>query len=101
MSGKSRHGRGKGSLQSKKKRNIRRSNQVVVARPQTVANPQTVTRSDEKTAVFPEVMASPSGMAITAQDVYSYPNLPYELRRVGILAGIILAVLILLVLLLG
>ena len=95
MSGKSQHGKGKSSLQSKRKRNIRRSNQVEVARPQMVV------RSDEPTVVPPEVTAPPSGIAATVPAGLNYPNLPYELRRIGILAGIILATLVLLALLLS
>ncbi len=95
MSGKSQHGKGKSSSQSKKKRNIRRSNQVEVVRPQMVV------RSDEPTVVPPEVTASPSGIAATVPAGLNYPNLPYELRRIGILAGIILATLVLLALLLS
>ena len=101
MAGKSRRGRGKGSLQSKKKRDIRRSSQVAGARPKTVAGPQTVARSDEPAVVSPEVTAPPSGMVETATAGLSYPDLPHELRRIGILAGIILATLVLLALLLG
>jgi hypothetical protein len=95
MSGKLRHGRRKGSLQSKKRRNIRRSSQVAVARPQKVA------RSDEQTVVSAEVTATTSGIAAAVPAGLSYPNLPYELRRIGILAGIILATLVLLALLLS
>jgi len=101
MSGKSRHGRGKGSLQSKKKRNIRRSNQVAVARPQTDTRPQTVAQSDEPAVVSPEVTAESSGMAAAVPAGLSYPNLPYELRRIGLLAGIMLAILVLLALLMS
>ena len=95
MSGKSQRGGGKSSLQSKKRRNIRRGNQVEVARPQTVV------RSDEPTVVLPKVTAPPSGIAATVPAGLKYPNLPYELRRIGILAGIILATLVLLALLLS
>ena len=95
MSGKSRHGRGKGSLQSKKKRDIRRSRQVAVVQPQTVA------RSDKPTVVAPKVTAPPSSTAAAVPAELSYPNLPYELRRIGILAGVILTTLIVLALLLS
>jgi hypothetical protein len=95
MSGKSQHGRGKSSLRSKKRRNIRRSNKVEVARPQTVA------RSDEPAVILPEVTAPPPGIAAAVPAGLNYPNLPYELRRIGILSGIILATLVLLALLLS
>ncbi len=95
MPGKSRHGMGRGSLQSKKRRNVRRSHQVAVARPQAVA------RSDEPTVVSHEVKAPLSSMAAKVPVRINYPNLPYELRRIGILAGAILAILILLALLLS
>ena len=101
MSGKSRHGRGKGSSQSKKKRNMRRSNKVAVARTQAIASPQRVAPSDEPTVVSDEMTATPSVTEATVSAMFSYPNLPYELRRISVLAGIILAILVLLALLLS
>jgi len=95
MSGKSRRGRGKGSSQSKKKRSGRRSQQFAVARPQAVA------QSDIPTIVSPEVTAPSSSIAATVPAGLDYPNLPYELRRIGILAGAILVTLIILALLLS
>ena len=101
MSAKSRRGKQKGSSQSKKKRNIRRGSQVAVARLPVVASPQNVIPSDEPSDVSEEIAAHPLAAMSTVQAVSSYPNLPYELRRIGILAGIILAILILLVLILS
>ncbi|MFC2026920.1 hypothetical protein ACFLUX_03010 [Chloroflexota bacterium] len=95
MSGKSQHGRGKSSLRSKKRRNIQRSHQVEVARPQTVV------RSDEPTVDIPEVKTPPSVIAATVPAGFNYPSLTYELRIIGILTGIILATLVLLALLLS
>ena len=101
MSGKSKHGRGKGPSQSRKKRNIHRSKQLPVARTQADAHPQAVVRSAEPAVIPPEMTAAPSAAPAATTTGASYPNLPYELRRSGILAGIILTALVVLVLLLG
>ena len=101
MSGKSRHGKGKGQQSSKKKKNIRRSQQAVASPPQ----PQTARPVAEAPAVAPTpevpvaaaIKAEPATLAATA----SYPNLPFELRRIGILAAVMLAVLVVLALILG
>ena len=92
MPGKSRQVRGKRSFQSKKRRSSRRSHQATVSQQKTVA------QSDKP--VPPEVIApSLSASAITPVTL-KYPNLPYELRRIGILTGIMLATLIMLALVL-
>lgn len=102
MSGKSKHGRGKGSLQSKKKRTLRRGNQqVAVARPKAFTAPQNIARSDRQTIAPPEATAAPMNLAAVSAVGFDYPELPYELRRIGILAGIILATLVLLALILS
>ena len=93
MLGKSRHVRGKRSFQSKKRRS-RRSHQATVSQQKTVA------QSDKPATVPPEVITpSLSASAITPATL-KHPNLPYELRRIGILAVIMLAALIMLALVL-
>jgi hypothetical protein len=103
MSGKSRHGKGKGPQSSKKKRNIRRSQQAVAQQPQPQA-----TKSVSETLVETPAAAPSATVPVAAREplmvatvTASYPNLPYELRRIGILAAVMLAVLIVLSLLLG
>ena len=93
MLGKAKHHRGKQQLPSKKKKS-RRSRQVVTAQP--------VVASVDKPAAAPPEVTTPSAAAPgPAPAVVKNPGLLVELRRVGILAGIMLAVLILLALLLG
>lgn len=104
MSGKSRRGKGRSPLQSKKKKSNRNINQIAVARPQAVTGTKTITRSDEPAVVSAEAMvetAAPAAAVDTMPAGIDYPNLPFELRRIGILAGIMLAALVLLVLILG
>ncbi len=95
MPGKSRHDRRKHSFQGKKKKG-RRSPPGVVARRQ--ADIQI-----DKPVAPPEV-AAPSASAPTPMPVLTAVRHPYiltELRRIGILAGIMLVILIVLVLVLA
>ena len=94
MSGRAKHSRGKGSSQSKKKRSERRSHQVADARWQTVA------QSDKPVTATAEVVASTPDTLKVAPATFNYPNLLYELRRIGILFGVILAIMIVLALVL-
>ena len=87
MSGKSRHSRGKHSFQSKKKRGR-------LSPPTIVTQQQAVTPTDESVPP-PKVSRRSVPATITA---VRYPYILTELRRVGILAGIMLAILIVLAL---
>ena len=95
MPGKSRHDRRKHSFQSKKKKG-RRSSPSVVARRQ--ADIQI-----DKPVASPGV-AAPSTSAPTLMPVLTAVRHPYiltELRRMGILAGVMLAILVVLALVLS
>lgn len=93
MPGKSRHHRGKHTLPSKKKKS-RRSPQAAVY--QQKAAPQI-----REPIVAPPKVAAPSPSVPTSMTTtIKYPELLLELRRIGILAGIMLTALILLALLL-
>ncbi len=89
MPGKSRHGKRKRSFQSKKGKG-RRSSPSIVTQQQPV--PQTYK------PVAPSVSA-PAPMP--AQTATQYPHTLTELRRIGILAGIMLAILVVLALVLS
>ena len=87
MPGKSRKRRGKYKQQSKGRKG-RRSPQVTV--PQQVVTPWV----EEAVASMPEVdVSSP---AAEAQIITKKPELLFELRRIGIFAGIMLVALVLL-----
>ena len=94
MPRKSRHGRGKPSFQGKKRKG-RRGHQTIVAQQQVA------TQTDEPVAVPPQVAAATTKVSSPMPAAVKYTSIPAELRRVGILAGIILAVLLVLVLVLG
>jgi hypothetical protein len=91
MSGKSRHRRGKHAIHGKRKKGK--------LRPQVIAaQPQAVTQADE--SVSPPEVPVPSVKTATpaAPLAVKYPYILTELRRIGILAGIMLAILIVLAL---
>ena len=92
MPGKSRKRKVKYKQQSKIKKG-RQSPQV--AFPQQ----EITTRAEEAFAIIPEVAVS--SPAAKAQIITKNPELFSELRRIGIFAGIMLAVLILLAIVLG
>ena len=95
MPGKSRHGRRKHSFQGKKKKG-RQSPPGVVAQRQ--ADVQI-----DKPVASPRV-AAPSASAPAPMPVLTAVRHPYiltELRRIGILAGVMLAILVVLVLVLS
>ena len=95
MPGKSRHDRRKHSFQGKKKKG-RRSPAGVVAQQQAVTE-------THKPVVHPRV-AAPSASAPTPMPGLTAVRHPYiltELRRIGILAGVMLAILVVLVLVLS
>ena len=89
MPGKSRRHRGQHTLPSKKKRS-RRSPQVVAFQP---TEPAPV----KEPAVAPAKVAAPlPGVPTTAATTFKHSELSLELRRIGIVAGIMLTALILL-----
>jgi hypothetical protein len=93
MPGKLRHRRGKHIVQTKKRKGRR-------SPPAVVSQQKTVTQNDKPDAIPPEV-TTPSPVAVKAATAaVGYHELIVELRRIGILAGIMLATLILLVLVL-
>ena len=95
MPSKSRHGRRKRSFQGKKKKGRR-------SPPGVVAQRQAVTETHKPVA--PPRVAAPSASAPTPMPMMTPVRHPYiltELRRIGILAGVILAILVVLVLVLS
>ena len=91
MPGKSRQRKDKHHQQSKKKKG-RQNTSAVISRRETVA------RSNKPAAVPVEVTTA--SLATPSPAVVKNPELVAELRRIGILAGIMLAALILLALVL-
>jgi len=89
MPGKSRHGKRKRSFQSKKGKS-RRSSPSIVTQQQPV--------SQTYKPVAPSVSAA---ALMPAQTAAQYPHALTELRRIGILAGIMLAILVVLALVLS
>lgn len=94
MSGKSRHQRGKHIVQAKKKKGRR-------SPPATVPQNKIVTQTDKPDVTPPKVAAPSQGAVTAAPNVIGHHELIIEMRRIGILAGIMLAALILLALVLG
>ena len=95
MPGKSRHGRRKRSFQGKKKKGRR-------SPPGIVAQQQADIQIDKPVA--PPKVVTPSARAPTptpALTAVRYPYILTELRRIGILAGIMLVILVVLVLVLS
>ena len=93
MPGKSRHRRGKHIVQTKKKKGRR-------SPPAIVSQQKTVTQSDKPDVIPPKVPAPSPGAVAAAPATVGHSELIIELRRIGILAGIMLATLIILVLVL-
>ena len=95
MPSKSRHSRRKRSFQGKKKKGRR-------SPPGVVAQRQADIQIDKPVA--PPRVVTPSARAPTPMPVLTAVRYPYiltELRRIGILAGILLAILVVLVLVLS
>jgi len=95
MPGKSRHDRRKHSFQGKKKRSKR-------GPPGVVAQRQTDIQIDKP--VVPPSVAAPLASAPTPMPgliAVRHPYILTELRRIGILAGVMLAILVVLVLVLS
>ena len=95
MPSKSRHGRKKRSFQGKKKKGRRSPSGVVAQRQADI-------QIDKPVA--PPRVVTPSASAPTPTPVLTAVRCPYiltELRRIGILAGILLAILVVLALVLS
>ena len=95
MPGKSRHGKGRHSRQSKKRKSSRRldlekqHSSAMAAQQQTLAQPS----EPAPLASVPTPVAKPVAI--------QYPYVAIELRRIGILAGIMLVILVVLALVLS
>ncbi len=95
MPSKSRHGGRKRFLQGKKKKGRR-------SPPGVVAQRQAATQTDKP--VVPPRVAAPSASTPTPMPMLTAVRYPYiltELRRIGILAGIMLVILVVLALVLS
>ena len=86
MPGKSRHGRGK-HLSRSKKGKIRRG-------PPAMAAQRQVGTQTYKPVAQPDASAPSAGVPTPALTTARYPYIITELRRIGILAGIMLAILV-------
>ena len=95
MSGKLRHGKGKHPVRSKRRRSGRDSLAIAAQRP-PVSQTYEAVPQPEVSASSPSAPA-PSVTVSTAR----YPYIITELRRIGILAGITLVILVVLVLVLS
>jgi hypothetical protein len=95
MSGKSRHGRGKHSLHAKKKK-MKLRQQMLASRPAPVAVPAEAPVSPPEAPVA-EIKKPISPPPIMAK----YPYIFTELRRIGILGGVMLVILVALALILA
>ena len=95
MPGKSRHGRKKSSFQGKKKKGRRSS-------PPVFAQRQALTEAREP-VVSPKVIAPAAkpSTPVSVPSIVQYPHVLTELRRIGILAGIMLVILVVLALVLA
>lgn len=93
MTGRSRHRRGKHIVQTKKRKG-RRSLLAVVSQQKTIA------QSDKLDVIPPEVTTPSPGAVTATPNMVERRELVIELRRIGILAGIMLATLIILALVL-
>ena len=89
MPSKSRHRKGKYQLPSKKKKGRR-------SPPAIVSQKKAAPRVEVPVATVPEVAAT--SPRIPAPAVVKNPELVVELRKIGILAGVMLAALVILVL---
>ncbi len=95
MPGKSRHDRRKHSFQGKKKKG-RRSPPGVVSQQQTDIQ---IDRSVAPPSVAASSVSTPAPMPVLT--AVRHPYILTELRRIGILAGVMLAILVVLVLVLS
>lgn len=94
MPGKSRHGKGKHPHHSKKSKAKQRHGAIALQQPTVAETPQPVA-----TIITPPSLKTPAPPAKSR--IAQYPYITTELRRIGILAGIILVILIVLALVLS
>ena len=94
MPGKSRHGKGKHPVRSKRRRSGRSSGAIAAQPP--VSQTYEPVPQPEVSAPSPSA-PTPAAAATTAR----YPYIITELRRIGILAGITLVILVVLALVLS
>lgn len=94
MPGKSRHHRGKYTPPSKKRKDRR-------SHPAIATQQRTAVQIDEPAITPPEVTAPPESVPPPIATDVKHPDLAVELRRIGVLAVIMLAALLLLALLFG
>jgi len=88
MPGKSRHGKGKHPPRSKRKKGRQRFSAAVIQQQAVAETPK---------PVAPPRVAAPSASVPTPMPTLTpvqYPYILAELRRIGILAGIMLAILV-------
>ena len=90
MPGKPKHGKGKYSFQSKKKKAKPGPASRIAQQPVTI---QTEESAPQPSAPTPSIHTPPAMVIPTAA---RYPFIAIELRTIGVVAGIMLAVLILL-----
>jgi hypothetical protein len=100
MPGKSRHGKGKHSQHSKKSKVLRRQG-TPAAIPQATATTVEIPKQATSTAASPipkaaNLLPKAANMASAKTAVNPYPYITSELRRIAILAGIIIVILIIL-----
>ena len=95
MPGKSRRRRGKYSIQSKKKKGRRSRPTILVQQPAVTQTHEPVSSPD--VPVTPSSVPTPMAKPATIW----YPHITSELRNIGILAGIMLIILIVLALVLS
>ena len=94
MPGKSRHGKGKHPHHSKKSKAKLRHGAMALQQPTAAGTPQ-----PGITIITPHSLRTPTSPA--KPRIAQYPYITTELRRIGILAGIILVILIVLAVILS
>jgi len=95
MTGKSQHHKGKHSVHSKKSRAIERSGAPAPQQP--------IVTQISRPVVIPDVSSRQAAAtaSLTASKTVRYPFITAELKRIGIMAGIILVILVVLALVLS
>ncbi len=93
MPGRAQHSKGKHTTHSKKRKDRR-------SHPSKVSQQQSVSLTNEVAAPPKKIDTPLTGVVTPPPTAVKSPNLLIELRRVGILAGIMLAILLALVLVL-
>ena len=97
MPGKSGHAKGKHHLHSKKKKGSQKLRVERQYSPATITQQQTITQADE--AIPAPTVSAPSASiatAVTKPSTVQHSYIGRELQRIGILAGIMLVILVVL-----